>query len=53
MQQPVDGRGGQRFGHELVEAAGMQVRRDRHGPAFVGGFDDAVEPLGGIRTDGK
>ena len=31
----------------------MQVRGDRHGFAFVGGFDDAVKPFGGISADGK
>jgi hypothetical protein len=31
----------------------MQVRGDRHGSAFVGGFDDAVEPFGGVSADGK
>ena len=48
VQQPVDGGGGQGFGHEFVEAAGVQVRRDGYGAAFVGGFDDAVEPFGGV-----
>ena len=53
VEQPVDGGGRQRFGHELVEPAGVQVRGDRHGFAFVGGFDDAVKPFGGISADGK
>ena len=52
VQEPIDGGGRQRLGHELVEPAGVQVRGDRHGFAFVGGFDDALEPFGGISADG-
>lgn len=41
----------QRLGHQLVESARVQVRRDRHRAAFVGGLDDAVEPFSGIDRD--
>jgi hypothetical protein len=51
VQEPVDGRGGQGFGHELVEAGGVQVRGDRYGPFLVGGVDEAVEALGGVCRD--
>ena len=48
VQEPVDGRGGQGLGHELVEPGGVQVRADRDRAFLVGGIDEAVEPLGGI-----
>jgi hypothetical protein len=53
VQQPVDGRGGQRFRHQLVESARVKVRRDRHRAAFIGGFDNAVKTFGGISADRK
>jgi len=48
VQEPVDGRGGERLGHELVERGGVQVRGDRDGAFLVGGVDEAVEPFGGV-----
>ena len=48
VQQPVDGCGGQRFGHELVKACGVEVGTDRHGTLFVGGVDESVETFGGV-----
>jgi hypothetical protein len=51
VQQPVHGRGGQRLGHELVEAGGVEIGADRHAAAFVGGVDQPVQALGGVGTD--
>ena len=34
VQEPVDGRGGEGLGHELVESGWVEVRGDRHG-AFL------------------
>lgn len=51
MQQPVHGRGRQRLGHQLIEASGMQIRRDRHRSAFVGRSTMHVKPLSGISAD--
>jgi len=53
VQEPVDGGGGQGLGHEFVEPGGVQVRADRDGAAFVGGVDEAVEPFGGVGSDGQ
>jgi hypothetical protein len=52
MQEPVDGGGGQRLGHQFVESSGMKVAQcDR---AFlVGGVDEAVETFGGVDADGQ
>jgi hypothetical protein len=52
VQEAVDGGGGQSFGHQLVETGGVQVRRDRYRSAFVGGIDEPVEALGGVRRYG-
>jgi hypothetical protein len=49
VEQPVDGRGGEGLGHDLVEPGRVEVRTDRQGAAFVGGVDEPVEPFGGIR----
>jgi len=48
VQEPVDGRGGEGLGHELVERGRVQVRGDRHGPLLVGGVDEPVEALGRV-----
>ena len=48
VQEPVDGRGGQRFGHQLVKTCGVQVRGDRHRAFLVGGVDQPVEAFGGV-----
>ena len=53
MHEPVNGGGGQGFGHELVEAGRVEVGADRDGPSFVGGVDDPVEALGGVGSDGQ
>lgn len=46
---PVDGRGGEGLGHDLVEAGGVQVAADRDGATFVGGVDESVEAFGCVR----
>jgi hypothetical protein len=43
VQQPIDGGGGEGFGHDGVEAGWVDVGADRHGTAFVGGVDESVE----------
>ena len=48
VEQPVDGRGREGLGHELVERGRVQVGGDRDGPFLVGGVDEPVEPFGGI-----
>ncbi len=52
VEEPVDGRVGDGFGHEFIEPGGMQVRRQGDRWSFVGGVDDAVEGLGGLGRDG-
>jgi hypothetical protein len=51
VQEPVDGGGGQGFGHDGVEAiylsGGAQVAGDGDRAAFVGGVGNAVERFGG------
>lgn len=49
----VDGGRGKGFGHELVEAGGVQVRADREGAFFVGCIHDPVEALGGVGGHGQ
>ncbi len=51
VQEPVDGR--RVLGHELVERGRVQVGADRDGTFLVGGVDEAVEPFGGVRSDGE
>jgi len=51
VQEPVDGRGGQRLGHQLVEGGWVEVARDRHGAFLIGGVDESVEALGGVLGD--
>jgi hypothetical protein len=51
VQEPVDGGGSQGLGHQFVEPGWMQVRADRDRPFLVGGVDESVEPLGGVRGD--
>ena len=53
VQEPVDGGVGDGFGHEFVEAGGVQVRRQRDGAAFVGGVDNAVERFGRLSGHGE
>jgi site-specific DNA recombinase len=53
VQEPVDGGGGQGFGHDRVEAGRVQVAGDRDRAAFVGGVDDAVERFGGGLAGGE
>ena len=48
VQQPVDGGGGQCFGHEFVEPGRVEVRGDRHGAFLVSGVDQPVEAFGGV-----
>jgi hypothetical protein len=50
VQESVDGGGGEGFGHDLVEAGGVQVAGHGQGSAFVGGIDQAVEAFGGVRV---
>ena len=51
VQEPVNGGGGQCFGHDLVEAGGVQVARDGNRSAFVGSVDEAIESFGGVFRD--
>jgi hypothetical protein len=51
VQEPVDGRVGDRFRHQLVEAGGVQVGGNGEAPALIGGVDDAIEGLGGLLGD--
>jgi hypothetical protein len=39
MREPVDGRGGEGLGHDLVEARRMGVAADRERVSLVGGVD--------------
>jgi hypothetical protein len=48
VQQPVNGRGGQCFGHQFVKTSGVQVRGDRHRAFLIRGVDQPVETLGGV-----
>jgi hypothetical protein len=48
VQQPIDGGGGQRLGHQLVEPGGVDVA-GRDAAFLVGGIDDPEERLGGVR----
>ena len=50
MQEPIDGSGRQRFGHQLVEAGRMHVRAHRHRAFFIGGVHQPVEALRCIWT---
>jgi hypothetical protein len=51
VEEPVHGCGGDGFGHEFVEAEGVDVGADREEAFLVGGFHDAVEPFGGVAGD--
>ena len=51
VHEPVDGGVGDGLGHELVEAGGVQVRRQGDGAFLVGGVDDPVEGFGGVGGD--
>ena len=48
VQQPVDGGGGQRFGHQLIEAGRVQIRAERDRALLICCIDDPVEPFGGV-----
>lgn len=52
VEESVDGGGGEGFGHEGVEAGGVDVGADGDGSFFVGGGDDAVERFGVVFADG-
>jgi hypothetical protein len=51
VEQPVDGGGGQRFGHQFVEPRWVQVRADRDRPLLIGGVDEPVETLSCVGSD--
>ena len=53
VQEPVDGGGGERLGHQLVKAGGVQVAGDRQRAALVGGVDDPEERFGGLQGNGQ
>ena len=53
VKEAIDRGGGQGLRHELVERGGVEVQRHRHRAPFVGGVDEAVEALGGVRGDGQ
>lgn len=48
MEQSVDGGGGERPWHQLVEPGRMNVTRQRDRSFLVGGVDDANERLGRV-----
>jgi len=48
MEEPVDGRGGEGLGHQLIEGSGMEVGGERDGAFLVGGIDQSVQALGGV-----
>ena len=48
VQEPVDGRGREGLGHQLVERGGVQIRGQRDRALLVGGVDEAVEPFGSV-----
>jgi len=53
VQESVDGRGGECFGHELVERRRVEIRRDRDRTFLVGGIDEAVKTLCRILGHGQ
>jgi site-specific DNA recombinase len=53
VQQPVDGRGGQGLGHDLVEPGRVKVAGHGQRTLLVAGVDQAVEPFGGVLADGQ
>ena len=48
VQEAVDGRGGQGFGHQLVKRSRVQIGRHRYRALLVRGIDQAVQALGGV-----
>ena len=48
VQEPVDGRGCEGLGHQLVKRGGVKVRRDRHRAFLVRGVDQAVQAFGRV-----
>jgi hypothetical protein len=53
VHEPVDRGGGDGGREDLVEAAGVDVARDRDRPAFVGGVDDPEQRFGGFGRHGE
>lgn len=53
VEQSVDGGGGQRLGHQLIEPGRVKVRADRDGAVLVGGVDEPVEPFSGMDRIGE
>jgi len=51
VEEPVHGRGRNGFGHQFIEAGGVDVGADGQGAFLVGGFHDPVETLGGVAGD--
>ena len=51
VQEPVDGRGREGLGHQLVEPGRVDVRRDRDRAFLVGGVDDAEQRLGRVGAE--
>jgi len=43
MEEPVNDRGGEGLGHQLVERGGVEVGGERDGAFLVGGVDEAVQ----------
>ncbi|ALV45374.1 hypothetical protein MB46_07575 [Arthrobacter alpinus] len=52
VHEPVHGRGGDVFWHELIEARGVDVGDDRWGAFLAGASHDTVEAIGGVTGDG-
>ena len=48
VQEPLDGRGREALGHQLVKAGRVDVRRDRDRSFLVGGIDHAEQRLGRV-----
>jgi len=53
VQEPLDGRGGERLWHQLVEPGGVDVRAERDRAFLVGGVDDPEQRFGCVGGNGQ
>lgn len=53
MQEPIHRRGGQCFGHDRIEPAGVKVGSDRDTASFVRAIDNPVKRFGGVLPGGQ
>jgi hypothetical protein len=53
VQEAVNGCGGEGLGHQLVEACGMDVRRQRDRAFLIGGIDDPKQGLAASGATGS